>query len=652
MDETGRDEIQERLAGFLNGFLLLFSAWFLAANLWQVGNHGPATATPAAIARADGPLPPAARGSGSAPVPESPPVLASTATRPAPEPPESPRPLAPAPSPVPAATAPALEDARTLPRQPARLRAATVEGAEHGYSLRLEFDRPVLARTSYLDGSRLVEVTLFPVERKGMEQKIPPLAFLESVAEVGSGQRGVLRLQLEGGYAPRPPLPVGETTTVVLHLVSGGDAPGLPPGSVLNRLARKELRPGLVEERYRYKPGDKGGSDVYLLEVNPADPGLELGVVRGKGTILGKEGLSRMARRADALAGVNASFFSRNGDPLGLLAERGRVLSMPLRSRGVLGVFDGGRRSLVGNPGYSGRIDFAGGSLRLDGVNQVRKPSKSILYTPEWGETTGSPGGGFEMAVQGGRIVSVADGNLAIPRDGFVVAVQGGEGEAALTRLGLGEGVRLVSGLTPPWNRADFAIGGGPVLVKAARRKVAWREEAFSRSLVVQKAPRTAVGVRGDGHLVFAVVDGRRPGVNRGVDLYEMADIMIELGCREALNLDGGGSSTLVHSGRVQNRPSDGHERAISTGIVVLPRRSGEAPPVVARTPAPDAAPPVAERPPVVAVGPLVPQRAPAPASRGVGTYTRARPRARRGRGGDPLGGPISLDGGIPAFKL
>jgi exopolysaccharide biosynthesis protein len=69
----------------------------------------------------------------------------------------------------------------------------------------------------------------------------------------------------------------------------------------------------------------------------------------------------------------------------------------------------------------------------------------------------------------------------------------------------------------------------------------------------------------------MVVVDGRQPGVNRGLDLYEFADLMAELGCRDALNLDGGGSSTMVRDGKVQNRPSDGSERRVSTAIVIKP---------------------------------------------------------------------------------
>lgn len=76
--------------------------------------------------------------------------------------------------------------------------------------------------------------------------------------------------------------------------------------------------------------------------------------------------------------------------------------------------------------------------------------------------------------------------------------------------------------------------------------------------------PRTAVGVIDDNHLVFVVVDGRQTGYSAGVDMTELAEIMLSLGAETAYNLDGGGSSTLYFNGEVVNSPSNGGERGTS----------------------------------------------------------------------------------------
>ncbi|MFJ4037515.1 phosphodiester glycosidase family protein [Microbacterium sp. NPDC090007] len=81
--------------------------------------------------------------------------------------------------------------------------------------------------------------------------------------------------------------------------------------------------------------------------------------------------------------------------------------------------------------------------------------------------------------------------------------------------------------------------------------------------------PRTAVGVVGDNHLVFVVVDGRQEGYSAGVTLPALADIMLSLGATTAYNLDGGGSSTMYFNGRVVNSPSNGGERGTSDILYV-----------------------------------------------------------------------------------
>ena len=83
--------------------------------------------------------------------------------------------------------------------------------------------------------------------------------------------------------------------------------------------------------------------------------------------------------------------------------------------------------------------------------------------------------------------------------------------------------------------------------------------------------PRTAAGVRGDGTIVLAVVDGRQPKISVGFSIDELAGLMAELDCVEAINMDGGGSSTMVAGGRVVNSPSDAAgERAVSDALLIF----------------------------------------------------------------------------------
>ena len=111
-----------------------------------------------------------------------------------------------------------------------------------------------------------------------------------------------------------------------------------------------------------------------------------------------------------------------------------------------------------------------------------------------------------------------------------------------------------LEGEPAPWPVED-ALGAGPALVSNGQVRVTTNEEVFFGSAIPDTHPRTAAGIRSDGTLLLLVVDGRQP-VSRGVDLEQLAAIMLDIGADEALNLDGGGSSALFVNGGLVNRPS------------------------------------------------------------------------------------------------
>ena len=120
------------------------------------------------------------------------------------------------------------------------------------------------------------------------------------------------------------------------------------------------------------------------------------------------------------------------------------------------------------------------------------------------------------------------------------------------------------------------AIGGGPALVRAG--KIA----KFSTSLTswFARHPRSALGWN-DQFIFLVVVDGRQLGVSVGMTLPELSSYLIKLGCREAMNFDGGGSSTLWAFGQVINRPCEGFERPMANALVLVqePKTRAAAPP-------------------------------------------------------------------------
>jgi exopolysaccharide biosynthesis protein len=114
------------------------------------------------------------------------------------------------------------------------------------------------------------------------------------------------------------------------------------------------------------------------------------------------------------------------------------------------------------------------------------------------------------------------------------------------------------------WNVTE-AIGGAPVLLEGGEPKITAEAEAIGPEMVKVRHPRTLIGWAGGNKMLLLVCDGRRPDWSMGLTLEESALLMRDLGCVEALNLDGGGSSTFVAAGKVLNKPSDGSERRVSS---------------------------------------------------------------------------------------
>ncbi len=121
--------------------------------------------------------------------------------------------------------------------------------------------------------------------------------------------------------------------------------------------------------------------------------------------------------------------------------------------------------------------------------------------------------------------------------------------------------VRLAARDELPGDPAGDLVQAGPLLVHEGRAVSGGDTEGFSAGsgqfdsdITVGRYPRCALGV-GDGELLAVCCDGRRSGVDAGLELAELARLMISFGAREAINLDGGGSATLVHRGHLLNRP-------------------------------------------------------------------------------------------------
>jgi len=187
--------------------------------------------------------------------------------------------------------------------------------------------------------------------------------------------------------------------------------------------------------------------------------------------------------------------------------------------------------------------------------------------------TTSSQGSGAKAlaAVNGGFFDGSCNSLSMVKTDGSVTATNPGYKPARAT-LGINSATRTAYvdwiASTNSWSAVDQAMGGGPNLVSSGASDVTLSEEEFDSSYA-SKNPRTAAGVTSAGKVLLVTVDGRT-SAGVGMTLSELASYMIALGCNEAMNLDGGGSTTMWTSADgVVNTPSDGSQRSVVGAICV-----------------------------------------------------------------------------------
>ena len=306
--------------------------------------------------------------------------------------------------------------------------------------------------------------------------------------------------------------------------------------------------------------------------------------VKGADGAVGREKtsviLERLRRSGDVVGGVNADFFlfTPPGVPRNLLVSRGRVVTGP--SADPVLAFDSLGAPHLATFRVEGSLATANRRFAIAAWNRAA-PSGIALYDDAWGGSTDSLSGGVEVVVDRGgagrvAMIDTLTTGVAMHPGRVVLVGRGAESRAALLALRVGDSVRIQVALRPFHPRE--ALGGRPILVRDSAI-VAGIDTVGGAGFAAARHPRTAVGIARNGRrLLLVVVDGRQKPYSDGMTLRELADVMRGLGARDAINLDGGGSTTLVysepaHAGalRIANQPSDSAgERPVANALGIV----------------------------------------------------------------------------------
>jgi hypothetical protein len=370
-------------------------------------------------------------------------------------------------------------------------------------------------------------------------------------------------------------------------------------------IAARDLAPGVA---YRRIADARGPWVLHLLRVDLRRADLALRHARAHDSLRGRERTSEMVRRATAagarvLAAVNADFFdlksgeNENNQVLGGEWWKGvKVTDSPYDT------YDNAHAQLAldsaGHPSidrfqFDGRAWVRGSMTPILTLNAVPSGTYegTALFTARFGTTTSRDTtrqtAEAPMIVAGHRgdtvlfvrrgAVAAASGSV-IPRDGAVLSAYGARTQE-VQAMAEGDTVRVLLATLPrlPSHASPaLLVGGWPRILHGGRSVAADAavvEGTISRNAEMRH-PRTAVGVSRDGRtLLLVVVDGRSTA-SVGATLVELAELMRRLGAWDALNFDGGGSTTMVIDGAVVNTPSDTTgERAVGNALLLLRTR-------------------------------------------------------------------------------
>ncbi|MFC5745825.1 phosphodiester glycosidase family protein [Actinomadura rugatobispora] len=405
-------------------------------------------------------------------------------------------------------------------------------------------------------------------------------------------------------FADRPAGPVGWTVRV------GRYATGAEATSALSTIRAAGFAGGT---RYTAQDGTDAGAPqkVHVLRVDFREFGGTVGTDFGP-TLNGTEKLTDLAAAAGAVAGVNAQWFY-NSAPGGMYVKDGRLIGSATQGRGGIKITKGGRA--VDVDAYTAHVRLRAGreTVEIDGVNRLpgeiwncggvggdqptEKPqhdlkctdaSELVLFTPEWG--TPPAGAGAEAVLDAhDRVTAVNTSRGArVPAGGSTVQAIG-ESAAWLLghvkagdRLRVSERVEDSKGRRVPLTPDTTILQVGPTLVRDGKVNVnavadglirEGTDQTFTYNWALRSNPRSMIGMDGRGRLMLVVVDGRQDGYSEGLGIAQTGELMKLLGAREALNLDGGGSSVMVTSGTgIVNRPSDATgQRSLGNVLLVRP---------------------------------------------------------------------------------
>lgn len=341
-----------------------------------------------------------------------------------------------------------------------------------------------------------------------------------------------------------------------------------------------DVAPGVKYGDYQMLTAD-GPISLHVVAVDLREPTIRVGTALAQDRLISSgEPVSSMARRTDAVAGINGDYFDINqtNQPLNILVQDGQLTRMPMHRWAL--AFDNDKSPQFAEFSISAQAVLPGGVLPLKTINDWPPPGGgSVLITPAYGALRPVANvTEFSLQLVDGtppfatyRIAGTADNTLS-QQPGYYLAI-GPQAYSSVPLPNAGDTIAVQGNATPPLDAITTAIGGGPLLVQNGT----WYADPDGPNTgeFLTHMPASAAGITRDGTLLLFEIDGRQPALSIGVLQPQLASLMIAFGVVTGMQFDGGGSSTMVArlpgeaDASVQNSPSDGVERRVADALLV-----------------------------------------------------------------------------------
>lgn len=331
----------------------------------------------------------------------------------------------------------------------------------------------------------------------------------------------------------------------------------------------------------------QGWLNINVIRVDMTNPYVKLDATANTESIQKLTTVPSLAASKNAVGAINGSFFNWAkttglNSPIGPLVESGiiRTANSDFNRYGnSMATFAVDTMNQILYEYWKTSIKLIkedGASFNVERYNvQLNNSGDLTVFDRHWSNTSIGYSGNtdiVEMVVDNNTVVEIRKNLPAveIPKQGFVAVAAGKNTSIITDNFKVGDMVSLNITTNPDWNNISMAITGGAIIVKNGVIPDSFSHNSPGRS------PRTAIGSTKDGNRVIMVtVDGRQQN-GLGVTLHELAALMLELGTYNALNLDGGGSTTMVarqpgtNNLEVVNNPSDGMPRKVGNAVTVI----------------------------------------------------------------------------------